>query len=114
MKVCPPRLDGEEHGEYGLQHARHHAGVVEVLREELACVARGLGLGLGLGIGLGLGLRVGVGVGLHAHLLWLYELAVVEAQFAGRVEAADDDVAREAGEALRGIKVGGYRTGRWE
>ena len=71
MKVCPPRLDGEEHGEYGLQHARHHAGVVEVLREELACVARGLGLGLGLGIGLGLGLRVGVGVGLHAHLLWL-------------------------------------------
>ena len=108
MKVCPPRLDGEEHGEYGLQHARHHAGVVEVLREELACVARGLGLGLGLGIGLGLGLRVGVGVGLHAHLLWLYELAVVEAQFAGRVEAADDDVAREAGEALRG----GYKS-RW-
>ena len=108
MKVCPPRLDGEEHGEYGLQHARHHAGVVEVLREELACVARGLGLGLGLGIGLGLGLRVGVGVGLHAHLLWLYELAVVEAQFARRVEAADDDVAREAGEALRG----GYNS-RW-
>ena len=43
------------------------------------------------------------------HTYYGYELAVVEAQFARRVEAADDDVAREAGEALRGIKVGGYR-----
>ena len=31
-----PHLDGEEHGQDGLQNARHDAGVVEVLREELA------------------------------------------------------------------------------
>ena len=31
-------LDGEEDGQDGLQDARDDAGVVEVLREELACV----------------------------------------------------------------------------
>ena len=38
-KVWPSvHLDCEEDGQYGLQDARHDAGVVEVLRDELACV----------------------------------------------------------------------------
>ena len=50
-----PHLDGEEDWQDGLQNARHDAGVVEVLREELACLGRGLGLGLGSGLGSGQG-----------------------------------------------------------
>ena len=61
-----------------------------------------MGLGLGLG-GWGWGwLRLGVGLGLLVEVLG-EEVTVVEAQLAGRVEAANDDVAREAREALRGV-----------
>ena len=51
-------LHGEEDRQDRLQDARHHAGVVEVLREELAC------LGVRVGVGAGVGLRIGLGLGL--------------------------------------------------